>query len=220
MKINSEVYDLLSLPSSYSVVQQHKLTLEQHVFELHESTDIPLLFVCLFVFSINTVLDDPLAKSNDVEPQIQRADPGTWTSPDFEIWLQVLDPVLCGYWRKTVGKCFTMQTSVSLTLSLFKGQGKYISFLVPVLLSSAKLLQSCLTLCNPMDCSLPGSSVQGFSRQYYWGGWPRPPTGDLPNQGSNPGLLSLPHWEAGSLPLVSPGKHLLSSTNSNLLKCK
>ena len=77
MKINSEVYDLLSLPSSYSVVQQHKLTLEQHVFELHESTDIPLLFVCLFVFSINTVLDDPLAKSNDVEPQIQRADPGT-----------------------------------------------------------------------------------------------------------------------------------------------
>ena len=23
----------------------------------------------------------------------------------------------------------------------------------------AKLLQSCLTLCNPMDCSLPGSSV-------------------------------------------------------------
>ena len=26
----------------------------------------------------------------------------------------------------------------------------------------AKLLQSCLTLCNPMDCSPPGSSVQGI----------------------------------------------------------
>ena len=25
----------------------------------------------------------------------------------------------------------------------------------------AKLLQSCLTLCNPMDCSLPGSSAHG-----------------------------------------------------------
>ena len=25
----------------------------------------------------------------------------------------------------------------------------------------AKLLQSCLTLCNAMDCSLPGSSVHG-----------------------------------------------------------
>ena len=26
----------------------------------------------------------------------------------------------------------------------------------------AELLQSCLTLCNPMDCSLPGSSVHGM----------------------------------------------------------
>ena len=26
----------------------------------------------------------------------------------------------------------------------------------------AKLLQSCLTLCNPMDCSLPGSSIHGI----------------------------------------------------------
>ena len=25
-------------------------------------------------------------------------------------------------------------------------------------------------LCDPMDCSLPGSSVSGFSRQEYWGG--------------------------------------------------
>ena len=26
----------------------------------------------------------------------------------------------------------------------------------------AKLLQSCLTLCNPVDCSLSGSSVHGI----------------------------------------------------------
>ena len=26
----------------------------------------------------------------------------------------------------------------------------------------AKLLQLCLTLCDPMDCSLPGSSVHGI----------------------------------------------------------
>ena len=26
----------------------------------------------------------------------------------------------------------------------------------------ARLLQSCLTLCDPMDCSLPGSSVHGI----------------------------------------------------------
>ena len=30
-----------------------------------------------------------------------------------------------------------------------------------------KLLQSCLTLWDLMDCSLPVSSVQGFSRQEY-----------------------------------------------------
>ena len=28
--------------------------------------------------------------------------------------------------------------------------------------AAAKLLQSCPTLCNPMDCSLPGSSVHGI----------------------------------------------------------
>ena len=35
----------------------------------------------------------------------------------------------------------------------------------------AKLLQSCMTLCDPMDYSLPGSSVHGKStpsRQEYW----------------------------------------------------
>ena len=32
----------------------------------------------------------------------------------------------------------------------------------------AKSLQSCLTFCDPMDCSLPGSSVHGILRQEYW----------------------------------------------------
>ena len=35
--------------------------------------------------------------------------------------------------------------------------------------------QSCLTLCNHMDCSLPGSSVHRNFRQEYWGGLPFPP---------------------------------------------
>ena len=30
--------------------------------------------------------------------------------------------------------------------------------------SAAKSLQSCLTLCDPMDCSLPGSSIHGIFR--------------------------------------------------------
>ena len=34
--------------------------------------------------------------------------------------------------------------------------------------------QSCLTLCNPMDCSPPGSLVHGIPRQEYWSGLPFP----------------------------------------------
>ena len=30
--------------------------------------------------------------------------------------------------------------------------------------------ESCLTLCDPMNCSLPGSSVHEFSKQEYWSG--------------------------------------------------
>ena len=33
-----------------------------------------------------------------------------------------------------------------------------------------------------------------------------PPLGDIPTQGSNPHLLCLLHWQAGSLPLAPPGK--------------
>ena len=38
----------------------------------------------------------------------------------------------------------------------------------------AKSLQSCLTLCNPMDCSLPGSSVHGIlqARILEWAAMP------------------------------------------------
>ena len=45
----------------------------------------------------------------------------------------------------------------------------------------ALVAQSCLTLCNPVDCSPPGFSVQGLSRQEHWSGLPCPPPGDLPN---------------------------------------
>ena len=40
--------------------------------------------------------------------------------------------------------------------------------------SESEVTQSCLTPSDPMDCSLPGSSVHGFSRQEYWSGLPLP----------------------------------------------
>ena len=38
-----------------------------------------------------------------------------------------------------------------------------------------------------MDCTLPGFSVHGFSRQEYWSGLPFPSPGDLPDPGIEPG---------------------------------
>ena len=40
--------------------------------------------------------------------------------------------------------------------------------------SESEVAQSCLTLSDHMDCSLPGSSSMGFSRQEYWSGVPLP----------------------------------------------
>ena len=40
--------------------------------------------------------------------------------------------------------------------------------------AAAKSLQSCPTLCDPIDGSPPGSSVLGFSRQEHWSGLPFP----------------------------------------------
>ena len=40
--------------------------------------------------------------------------------------------------------------------------------------SESEVAQSFPTLSDPMDCSLPGSSVHGFSRQEYWSGVPLP----------------------------------------------
>ena len=53
-----------------------------------------------------------------------------------------------------------------------------------------KVIQSCLTLCNPMDCSPPGSSVHGNSPGKNTGvGSHALLLGIFPTQGSNPGLL-------------------------------
>ena len=54
----------------------------------------------------------------------------------------------------------------------------------------AKLLQSCLTVCDPVDYIPPGSSVHGILQEEYWSGLLYPPAGDLPNPGTEPGSLT------------------------------
>ena len=71
-----------------------------------------------------------------------------------------------------------------------------------------QLLQSCLTLCNPMDCSPLGSSVHGdFPGKNTGVGWHALLWGIFLTQGSNPCLLPLQHCRQ-ILPLLAPGKPL------------
>ena len=73
----------------------------------------------------------------------------------------------------------------------------------------AMSLQLCPTLCDHMDYSLPGSSVHGISQARNTGvGCHFLPQGIFPTQGLNPSLLGLLHWQADSLPVVSPEKPL------------
>ena len=67
----------------------------------------------------------------------------------------------------------------------------------------AKSLQSCPTLCDPMDCIPPAPLPMGFSRQEYWSGLLCPPPGYLPHPGIEPVCLLC--GQMGSLPLAPPG---------------
>ena len=80
----------------------------------------------------------------------------------------------------------------------------------------AKLLHSCPTLCDPIDCSLPGSSVHSDSPGKNTGvGCHSLLQGIFPTQGSNPSLLCLLHWQVGSLLLEPPGKHIYVYTHTH-----
>ena len=67
----------------------------------------------------------------------------------------------------------------------------------------SEVAQLCSTICDPMDCSLPGSSVHGIFQARVWSGLPFLSPGDLPQPGTEPGSPAL---QADSLPPEPPGK--------------
>ena len=76
-------------------------------------------------------------------------------------------------------------------------------------------MTSCLTLCDPMHCSLPHSSILGISqaRVLEWVAFPSPE--GLPDPGIEPGSPTL---QADSLPIELPGKpghFMLTIINAN-----
>ena len=68
--------------------------------------------------------------------------------------------------------------------------------------SESEVAQSCPTLCDPMDCSLSGSSVLGIFQARV----PFPSPGDLPDPGIERGSPAL---QAGTLPSEPPGKPVI-----------
>ena len=66
-----------------------------------------------------------------------------------------------------------------------------------------EVAQSCPTLWDSKDCSLPGSSLHGILQARVLGGLPFPSPGDLPNPGIEPGS---PAFQADALTSEPPGK--------------
>ena len=82
-----------------------------------------------------------------------------------------------GTWWATAHEITESDTIEQLTLEI------YLTFLE---VKWSELAQSCPTLCDPMDCSPPGSSVHGIFRQEYWSGLLFSPPGDFPNPWTEP----------------------------------
>ena len=93
----------------------------------------------------------------------------------------------------TVEPCSTAQENVVMVLlgrgwtpkTIFRERSETpkIFHIIGAWKAESEVTPSCLTLCNPMDCSLPGFSVHGIfqARVLEWGPFLAP--GDLPDPG-------------------------------------
>ena len=77
------------------------------------------------------------------------------------------------------------------------------------MLNSSLRTPLCPTLHNPIDCSPPGSSVDGIVCEEYWSGLPFPSPGDLPNLGIKPTSLASPALAGRFFTTEPPEKPLI-----------
>ena len=99
--------------------------------------------------------------------------------------------------------------TITRAVRVQRGRRRNITILV---VGACQVTRSCLTLCDPMDGSLPGSFVHGISQagilEWVTISFSK---GVFPTQGINPGLL---HWQADSFssePLGKPNLYERSS---------
>ena len=69
--------------------------------------------------------------------------------------------------------------------------------------------QSCPSLCDPLDGSLPSSSVHGIFSARILEGVPFPTPENLPNQGIKLASLAPPELQVDSLPVYHLGSPIL-----------
>ena len=80
-----------------------------------------------------------------------------------------------------------------------------------ILITACSVGQLCLILCEPFDCSLPGSSVHGiFLKQEYWSGLPFPSSGALPYPGIEPASFASLELQVDSLPAEPSEKSMIT----------
>ena len=93
---------------------------------------------------------------------------------------------MCPQW--TAGKCFVLPNLIEKKLHLKRWLEmismekvaktrdilKLQNLCLTIAAAASKSLQSCPTLCDPIDGSSPGSPSLGFSRQEHWSGLPFP----------------------------------------------
>ena len=158
------------------------------------------------LISVNSVIPDPDFSSKVLGPFLEPSLPAflsfshlsgiilSFLSP--KCWLSFLHYPFQVPWHSALC-CVTPNWSLSFLYSLnsyvlvstllFKNIGVAV-FLTPLLV--CLVAQSRPTLCNPMDCSPPGSAIHGDSPGKYTGvGCHALLQGIFPMQGSNPGLL-------------------------------
>ena len=101
--------------------------------------------------------------------------------------------------HQTWGPCpvfFTSWASMGLTL------GSGCNLMVCV----CSAAQSCPTVCDPMDCILPGPSVHGIFQARIPEWLPFPPPGALPNPKTEPESLESPPLAGGFLTTIPSGR--------------
>ena len=114
-------------------------------------------------------------------------------------------------WSKSEVRKVKRKIWVSLLWEMAERSNAFSDPQLYVLCVCAKSLQLCLTFCDPMDCSSPGSSVHEILQAIilewvaiFFSRWSSPP------RDQTQASYHLLHWQVGSLPLAPPGKPMSS----------